>query len=87
MSSVDSNEKTSMHFKNDNSINMIGNDTDEIIQELYYSLLHRYQKSLEQTTQVSNFIFNYDSGMNYLCNKIDINCGGSYIDSPRWLEN
>lgn len=52
-----------------------------------FVILHRYQKGLEQPMRVSNFIFNYDSGMHYLCNKIDISCGGSYTDSLRWLEN
>ena len=46
MSSTDSNEKRTMFSKSDSSIVMIGNDTDEIIQELFDSLLNKYQIGL-----------------------------------------
>lgn len=44
MSAADSNsnETRSTYSKSDSS-NMIGNDLDEIIQELFYKLLHKYQ--------------------------------------------
>ena len=35
----------------------------------------------------SNFIFDYISEICYLCQKISINRGGSYIASARWISN
>ena len=37
-----------MHTKSDDIEVMIGNETDEIIEELFDSLLQRYQKRLEE---------------------------------------
>ena len=36
---------------------MMGNETDEIIEKLFGSLLHRYQKGLEELMRGSEFIF------------------------------
>ena len=44
VSSRDSNEVRTMHTKSDN----IYNKTDDIIKELFKSLLQRYQEGLEQ---------------------------------------
>ena len=38
-----------MHSKFDNIEIMIGSETDEIIEELFKSLLHRYQEGLEES--------------------------------------
>lgn len=35
----------------------------------------------------NNFIFGYVSGKYCICNKINLNPGGSYIASPEWLKN
>ena len=37
-----------MHAKRDNVEIMMGNETDEIIEELFESLLQRYQKDLKK---------------------------------------
>ena len=42
MSSTKSNEKCTMYSKSDSSIVMIGNDTDETIQECFDSFLQKY---------------------------------------------
>ena len=66
---------------------MNGNDTDEIIKELFKSLLQRYQENLQEKMKGSDFAFD---GVNYLyydLNKISISKGGSYIDSPKWLKD
>ena len=44
MSSTDSNEKHTVHTKNDNIEIMIGKDTTEIIQKRFDSFLDRYQE-------------------------------------------
>ena len=36
---------------------MIGSETDEIIEELFQSLLQRYQERLEKSMKESEFIF------------------------------
>ena len=44
MSAADSNSnETRTTYSKSDSSNMIGNDLDEIIQELFYKLLHKYQ--------------------------------------------
>ena len=49
MSSKDSNETHTMHTKSINIEIMIGNETDEIIKELFDSLLQRHQEGLEKS--------------------------------------
>ena len=69
-----------MHTRSANEEFMNGSDTDEIIKELFKSLLQRYQENLQEKMKGSDFAFD---GINfYIINKISINRGGSYIDSP-----
>ena len=71
-----------MHTKSNNIEIMIGSETDEIIEELFESLLERYQKGLEESMIGSDFVFD---SVNSLYNKllVSLNRGGSYIDSPK----
>ena len=46
-----------MHSKSDNIEIMIGSETDEVIEELFKSLLQRYQKELEESMRGSEFVF------------------------------
>ena len=85
ISSIDSNEKRTMYSSSDSNIVMIGIDTDKIIQELFDSLLHKYQIGPEQSMKGSNFSFDYGSGMYYQFNKVKLNRGGSHIDSPKCM--
>ena len=55
-----------MYSKSDHRTIMIGNNTNEIIQELFHSLVHKYQIGLEQSMRGSNFIFDYVSGIHYI---------------------
>ena len=87
MLSTDSNEKRTMYPESDSSIVMIGNDTDEIIQEHLHSLLHKYKIGLDQSMKGSNFIFDYVSGIHYICNKVNLDRGVSYVDYPKWFKN
>lgn len=52
----------------------------QIINVLFNLLLYKYQGSLEQS-----FLYNVVDGLFYKCHKIRLNCGGSFIDSPRWF--
>ena len=57
ISSKDSNETQTMHSKSDNIEIMTGSETDGIIEELFESLLQRYQEGLEESMKGSEFIF------------------------------
>ena len=48
MSPKDNSETCSMHSKSDKIETMVGNKTNEIIEELLDSLLEEYEKSLEE---------------------------------------
>ena len=84
-SSKDSEEISTMHSRSDNIEILTGNKTDEFIEELFESLLQRYQKGLEEKARGSEFD-NIDS-LYYKLHKISLNRGGSYLDSPEWLKN
>ena len=87
ISSKDSDETRTMHAKSDNVEIMIGSEANEIIEELFKSLLQRYQEGLEESLRGSEFIFNSVDALYYDLNKISLSRGGSYIDSPKWLKN
>ena len=54
--SKDSNETCTTHTKNSNIEIMIGNETNEIIKELFDSHLKRYQERLEESMKESEFV-------------------------------
>ena len=66
---------------------MIGHEIDKIIEELFESLLKRYQKGLEESMKRSEFIFDSVDSLYYKCHRISLNRGGMYIDSSKWLKN
>ena len=86
-SSKDSQEIRTMHSKSDNIEILIGNETDEIIEDLFDSLLQRYQKGLEKSMKGSDFFFDNVDSLYYKLHKMSLNRGGSYIDSSKWLKN
>ena len=55
ISSKDSDETRNMHTKSNNIEIMVGSETDEIIKELFKSLLQRYQEGLEESMKGSEF--------------------------------
>ena len=83
----DSDEIRTMHTKSDNIEIMMGSETNEITEELFKSLLQRYQEGLEESMKGSEFVFDSAGLLEYKLNKISLNRGGSYIDSPEWLKN
>ena len=54
-SEEDSNETCAMHAKSDIIEIMMVSETDEIIEELFKSLLQRYQEGLEESMKGSHF--------------------------------
>ena len=83
----DSDEIRTMHTKSNNIEIMMGNETNEIIEELFESLLQRYQEGLEEKLKKSEFVFDSVFLLHYNLHKISLNRGGSCIDSPKWLKN
>ena len=86
ISSKDSDETRTMHTKSNNIEIMMGNETDEIIKELFKSHLQKYQEGLEESMKGNEFVFDSVDLLHYKLYKISLNRGGSYIDSPEWLK-
>ena len=74
-----------MHSKSDNTEIMIVDVRDEIIAKLFNSLKNRYQNNLH-SIRGSEFVFNYGQLLYYKCHKVNLNCSGSFIDSPDWIK-
>ena len=86
-SKTDSDETRIMHTKSNNTAIMIGRDTNEVIEELFKSLLQKYQENLEEEMRGSEFVFDGVNMLYYDLNKINLNRGESYIDCPVWIKN
>ena len=82
-----SDETNIMHTRSDNEEFMNGIDTDEIIKELFESFLQKYEENLQNKIRGSDFEFDGVNFLYYDFNKISLNGGGSYIDSPKWLKD
>ena len=84
ISHKDSNETCAMHRKSDNIEIVTSSKTDEIIEELFKSLLQRYQERLEVSMKGSEFV---PDSVDLLCNQFQKTSlkrtGSSYADSPK----
>ena len=85
-SSKDSEETRIIYSPSDNIEIMMGSETDEISEELFKSLLQRFQEGLEESMKRSEFVFDSVNSLYYILHKISLNRGGSYRDSPKWLK-
>ena len=77
-----SDETRIMYTRSDNIEIMFGDNNDDIIEQLFESLLKKYEENLQNKMRGSEFKF----GVNFLYydfNKTSTNRGGSYIDSPK----
>ena len=74
-----------MHSKSDNIEIMINDEADEVIKEIFDSLKDRFRNNRE-SMKSSEFVFDYVHLLYYKCHKIDLNHGGSYIDSRDWMK-
>ena len=75
-----------MYTRSDNIEIMLGDDYDDIIEQLFESLLQKYEENLQNKIRGSEFEFDGVNFLSYDFNKTSINRGGSYIDSPKWLK-
>ena len=87
ISSKDSDETRNMHTKSDKIEIMMGSETDDITDELFESLLQKYQEGLEESMRGSEFIRDSVDLLYYHLQKIGLKRGGSDIDSLEWLKN
>ena len=76
-----------MYTRSDNIEIMFGDDNDNIIEQLFESLLKKYEENLQNKMRGSEFEFDGVNFLYYDFNKTSINRGGSYIDSPKWLKD
>ena len=82
-----SDETRIMYTRSDNIEIMFGDDNYEIIEQLFESLLQKYEENLHNKMRGLEFEFDDVNFLYYDFNKTSINRCGSYIDSPKWLEN
>ena len=76
-----------MHTRSNNEEFINDSDTDEIIKGLFESFLQKYEENLQEKMKGSDFELDGVNFLYYDFNKISINRGGSYIDSPKWLKD
>ena len=85
--SLKPDETNIIHIRSNNEEFMNGDDTDEIIKGRFESFLQKYEENLQNKMRGSDFEFDGVNFLYYDFNKISLNIGGSYIDSPQWLKN
>ena len=71
--SKNSEETRTMSTKTDNIEIMMSDETDEIIEELFESLLQRLQEGLEESMRGTEFIFDSVNVLRYKLLKIKLN--------------
>ena len=76
-----------MHAASDNIEIMFGDDNDDIIEQIFESLLKKYEENLQNNMRGSEFELDGVNFLYYDFNKTSINRGGSYIDSQKWLKD
>ena len=82
-----SDETRIMYTRSDNIEIMFGDDNDDIIEQIFESLLRKYEENLQNKMRGSEFEFDGVNFLYYDFNKTSINRGGSYIDSPKWFKD
>ena len=76
-----------MHTRSDNIEIMIGDDNDDIIEELFKSFIQKYEENLQNKMRGSDFEFDGVKFLYYDFYEISLNRGRSYIDFPKWLKD
>ena len=82
-----SDETRIMYTRSDNIEIIFDDDNHDIIEQLFESLLQKYEENLQNKMRRSEFEFDGVNFLYYDFNKTSINRDGSYIDSPKWLKN
>ena len=82
ISSKDSDETRTMHTRSNNVEIMVGSETNEIIKDLFESVLQKYQEGLEESMRRSEFVHDSVDVLYFNLNKVSLSRGGSYIYIP-----
>ena len=82
-----SDEIRIMYTRSDNVEIMFTDDNDDIIEQLFESLLQKYEENLQNKMRGSEFEFDSVNVLYYDFKKTSINRAGSYTDSPKWLKD
>ena len=83
----DSYKTYTIHIHSENSSIFIGYETDNIIKELFDSLLKEYQESLKTKMKRSDLVFDSVDALYCKLHKRSLNRRSSYIDSPEWRKS
>ena len=75
-----------MHSKSNNIEFMSHDNENEVLNELFESLLSKYLIGLEISMTGRDFIFDLVQLLFYNCHKIKFKHSGSYIDSSGWIK-
>ena len=86
ISSRDTGEIRTIYTWSNNLIIRQGENTNHIIREIFNSFLHNYRQELK-IIKGSDFVFESVDLMDYKLHRVHLKRGGSYIKSPKWLEN
>ena len=73
-----------MHSKSSNIEIMISDEADKVIKNFLIHLKIDTKNNL-QLMRDSAFVFDYVQLLNYRYHKINLNQGGSYVDSLDWI--
>ena len=82
-----SDETRIMYTRSDNIEIMFDDDNDDIIEQIFESLLKKYEENLQNKMRGSEFEFDGVNFLYYDFNKTSINRGRSYVDSPKWSKD
>ena len=86
LSSKDVDEERVKHSKTVNIAFMSFDNGNEVVNQLFESLLSRYLIGLETLLRGSDFIFDSVQLLCYKCHKINFKRGRSYVCSPDWIK-
>ena len=81
----DAEEEHVMHSKRDNITFTSYNHANEVVDELFEFFYSRYQCNLEILTDEIEFTFDSVQLMYYESHRVKFRRGGSYSDSPDWI--
>ena len=87
ISSLDSEDIRVMDSKSKNVEILMGDETDDIIKEVFKFFKQTYQERLEKKVKGSDFAFKNVELYYYSLHKTRLRRGKSYIESPEWLKN
>ena len=87
MLSRSNDEERVIHFKSDNIEIMTNNKANELIEELFQSLLSRYQIGLETSMKCNDFILDSVHILYQRCHKINFRYDRSYINCPDLIKS